>query len=461
MNTVVIIDDEEIMVNMLKRYFESERNDYEVAATFSCAEDALFWMEDNIADLIITDIKMGKISGVDMIETLTENGFTGKFIIISAYDEFEYAKRAVKYGVSEYLLKPIDFKELGEALDSVSKKIKDENNNKNTDDVIQLLYSEICYGMLLDKEDVSERCIMLDVDYNSIAFCGEILLIYIKNIQQISNYDDAILKIIANVLGIKFNGICKFYQGAYRNGVCAIIVDTKISKDITENLIYDILGVDVSVKNTNFSSLEELFAVVRNLDFYDDVSLLINYLTNKKEEKFKKLLHLIINENNGAIPEKIINGVCTYVEKIGINKSSAALQLFYQKAEMAERMFEEIDMKRKEIDDDFVSKVRRYINDNIQTGIKRDDAANFMNYHPVYFSRQFVKMFNMTFQDYITKTRIEKSLEYMKEGCDIEKLAGMVGYGSSKYFSKNFKKQMGISPSQYYANLKEQRKPVK
>ncbi len=461
MNTVVIIDDEEIMVNMIKRYFESERNDYEVAATFTSAEDALFWLEDNSADLIITDIKMGKVSGIDMIEILLENGFVGKFMIISAYDEFEYAKKAVKFGVSDYLLKPIDFAELGETLDSIAEKLESEKNNRNTDDIVQLLYSEICYGMLIDNEDVSERCEKLDVQCDRIAFCGEILLVYIKNIQQISNYDDAILKIIANVLKIKFNGICKFYQGAYRNGVCAIIVNPGIDEGITENLIYEILGVDVKVTSKRFSSLEELFQIARHLDFYDDVSLLINYLTNKKEEKFKKLLHLIIEENDGTIPPRIISGVCTYIEKFGINKTSAILKLFYEKAEMADGMFRELDLKRKEIDRDFVSKVQRYINDHIQTGIKRDDVANFMNYHPVYFSRQFAKMFNMTFQDYITKIRIEKSLEFMKEGCDIEKLAGMVGYESSKYFSKNFKKQMGISPSQYYANLKEQRKTVK
>ena len=460
MNTVVIIDDEEIMVNMIKRYFESERKDYKVVATFTSAEDALFWLEDNSADLIITDIKMGKVSGIDMIEMLVENGFIGKFMIISAYDEFEYAKKAVKFGVSDYLLKPIDFAELGETLDSIAKKLEREKDVRNTDDIVQLLYSEICYGMLIDNEDVSERCKKLDVNCDKIDFCGEIMLVHINNMHQISNYDDAILKIIANVLKMKFGEICKFYQGAYRNGVCAIIVNPGIDEGIVENSICEIIGVVVNVTSKRSSSLDELFKVARHLDFYDDISLLINYLTNKKEEKFKKLLDLIIAENDGAIPPRIISGVCAYIEKFGISKTSATLKLFYEKAEMADGMFKELGLKRKEIDRDFMNKVKGYIDEHIQTGIRRDDVANYMNYHPVYFSRQFSKIFNMTFQDYITKRRIEKSLEFMKEGCDIEKLAGMVGYESSKYFSKNFKKLMGISPSQYYVSLKEQRKTV-
>lgn len=461
MNTVVIIDDEKIMVNMIKRYFESERNDYEVAAVFTRAEDALFWLEDNFADLIITDIKMGKVSGIDMIGILLENGYAGKFLIISAYDEFEYAKKAVKFGISDYLLKPIDFVELGETLDNIAKKIESENKNINTDDIVQLLYSEICYGMLIDYEDVLECCQKFGVSYDRIAFCGEILFMSIKNIQQISDYDDAILKIITNVLKMKFSGTCNFYQGAYRNGVCAIIVDPGIDEGITENLIYKILGVDVTVTGKRFSSLEELFQITRHHAFYDDVSLLINYLTNQKKEKFKKLLYLILEENDGIIPARIISGVCAYIEKFGINKTSETLKLFYEKAEMADGMFRELDLKRKEIDKEFVSKVQGYINDHIQTVIKRDDVANFVNYHPVYFSRQFARLFNMTFQDYVTKTKIEKSLEFMKEGCDIEKLAGMVGYETSKAFSRNFKKQMGISPSQYYANLKKQREMMK
>ncbi|MBU9728572.1 response regulator transcription factor [Diplocloster modestus] len=76
-------------------------------------------------DLVITDIKMPKLSGLEMIESLQDE-ISCEYIILSGYDEFAYAKRAMRMGVRGYLLKPIDDKELEEVMSSTIKSIREK-----------------------------------------------------------------------------------------------------------------------------------------------------------------------------------------------------------------------------------------------------------------------------------------------------------------------------------------------
>ena len=86
-------------------------------------------MEKNPPDLIITDIKMPGMDGLELIRYVREElqDENMKFIILSGYDEFDYAREAMKYNVRAYLLKPIDEKELIDSLEMIKKELVKEN----------------------------------------------------------------------------------------------------------------------------------------------------------------------------------------------------------------------------------------------------------------------------------------------------------------------------------------------
>lgn len=116
---VLIVDDEPYMIDYIKKLVDWESYGFEQVLTANGGSLARDLIEKHHPDLLITDIKMPKISGLDLSQMIDENQLGTKVIIISGYGEFEYAKQALRYGVSEYLVKPVLKKDLVEALERI------------------------------------------------------------------------------------------------------------------------------------------------------------------------------------------------------------------------------------------------------------------------------------------------------------------------------------------------------
>lgn len=124
---VVLIDDKKSIVEGMKYLIEWEQYGFEIAAALRCAADAVSFTEQNHVDLIISDIRMPGMSGLELIEEIRKIDPRVKFIIMSGYAEFEYAKKALDYQANGYLLKPVDEDELIGLLQRVKNEIHDEN----------------------------------------------------------------------------------------------------------------------------------------------------------------------------------------------------------------------------------------------------------------------------------------------------------------------------------------------
>ncbi len=123
---VLIVDDEPGIAEGLKLLIERFVPECHV---IGIANDGKQGYERAISlqpDLILTDIKMPELEGIEMIELLKESGFLGRFILLSGYAEFEYAKNAIRLGVEEYLTKPVEEEELIEVFGRACKSIKEE-----------------------------------------------------------------------------------------------------------------------------------------------------------------------------------------------------------------------------------------------------------------------------------------------------------------------------------------------
>ena len=124
MYSCIIIDDEKSFVNGLTNYINSKSElGFEVIETFYSGEDALNFIKTNFIDLVITDVQMPDISGLELSQLLSSKPDT-ETIIISAHSKFEYAQEAILHNVLAYILKPIDFKLLDETLKKAYTKIQ-------------------------------------------------------------------------------------------------------------------------------------------------------------------------------------------------------------------------------------------------------------------------------------------------------------------------------------------------
>ncbi|QAY67586.1 response regulator [Paenibacillus protaetiae] len=117
MYKVILVEDEIYARQGLRDLINWERLGYEVAEEAGDGEEALRIIADTKPDLVITDIRMPVLDGLELIRTVRDSGnHETKFIIISGYGDFKYAQQAIKFGVKDFILKPIDEDELMDSL---------------------------------------------------------------------------------------------------------------------------------------------------------------------------------------------------------------------------------------------------------------------------------------------------------------------------------------------------------
>lgn len=118
---LIIVDDEELVRNSLTSLIDWKSYGIEIAAVCKNVLEVYDAVMDDYPDIIVTDIQMPGSSGLKLIEQIKTDNSHIEFIILSGYDNFSYAKQAMKYGVRHYLLKPCNTEELIAAIDEVSK----------------------------------------------------------------------------------------------------------------------------------------------------------------------------------------------------------------------------------------------------------------------------------------------------------------------------------------------------
>ena len=126
MYSVVLADDEPLIIKGLLKMVDWEQLNAEVVGTAKNGQQLIEQIQRLAPDIIISDISMPKQSGIDVVRYIKENGLRSKVIFLSAYQEFDYAKQALKYGVVEYLLKPVAKDELEGAVVKAKEALEDK-----------------------------------------------------------------------------------------------------------------------------------------------------------------------------------------------------------------------------------------------------------------------------------------------------------------------------------------------
>lgn len=116
MYRILLVDDEALIREAVSENVKWEQYGYELAGSCENGKEALEFIEENPVDVVFTDICMPYMDGMELSEKLSEDYPAVKIVILSGYDDFDYAKKAIRYGVKEYLLKPITADEMGDVL---------------------------------------------------------------------------------------------------------------------------------------------------------------------------------------------------------------------------------------------------------------------------------------------------------------------------------------------------------
>lgn len=159
---ILIIDDEPKIRNGLIKLLGAHEN-WTVSGAFADAASALKFMYESENDVIITDIKMPGMSGLDMISSIRERNPDIPVMILSGYGNFLYAQRAIELGVRKYLTKPTNTKELVAALEQIESELKKEAENLRGDTDISVSNLLILRAIQHMEIHYSERVSLRDV----------------------------------------------------------------------------------------------------------------------------------------------------------------------------------------------------------------------------------------------------------------------------------------------------------
>ena len=123
MYNVLVVDDEELITEGMGMLIDWQQYGFRIAATAGDGQTALEIIKTQPIDLLITDIRMPEMDGLRLIEAIRESGIGTKIVILSGYGDFQYAKKAIQFGVTRYLLKPVEVDELIECVNELGREL--------------------------------------------------------------------------------------------------------------------------------------------------------------------------------------------------------------------------------------------------------------------------------------------------------------------------------------------------
>ncbi len=246
MYQLIIVDDEKAIRKGIRDYIDWNSMGFEVVATFEDGKEALEYMSRHSVDVVLTDIEMAEISGLELSRQIREQKCSTKVVIISGYKEFEYARKAVEYGVEHYLLKPIKMDEVKDVFIKIADSLdiiysqKDEmlTNQNNFSELLPELREQFWISLLVggirSKENIIKRMewLNIDLDKENPFLIADIQLEIEEGVQ--TNYGgESFHNLINNLCGGEMDDILSF-PVCLSEEIIKVIMTTKRKESLTD-----------------------------------------------------------------------------------------------------------------------------------------------------------------------------------------------------------------------------------
>lgn len=508
MYQLMVIDDEPVVRAGIRRLIPWSNYNFEVCAEGIDGKDGLKKLLEYSPDLVLVDIKMPGMNGLELIKEAKNQGFEGKFIILTGYSDFEFAKTAISLGVRAYLLKPIDEDELRENVEEVLAELEAK---KNLDDYYTLSELQARQGVLRrllmtsdDKESLRREIKLYGMDFKYNSFC--VVVISQNNIELMQELKKEDKKIDQITVGI--------------GNVDSIIVDDNLVlickgssyTKIREQLLKNIDRLKRNHNDNLFISVGHDVANWEDINFsYECAKLLTDYKFLYKEMEAVSIDDLRITSNENE--DNFAGHLCELIE-IGDNESIEMtlrdLKEYYKSKVMKETeikvqvirnivllggmlenkypdKFEDfpdfnmaIDkIKRSDCLDDvmhlvstfsigaaeeigitttdnIVKRVLAYMERNYAQPLKLEDIAKIFSYNSAYLGKVFKKLTGNSFNSVLNHIRIENAKRLLLEtDLKVYQISEQVGYNNTDYFYSKFRKYVGVSPKEYIEKNKK------
>jgi two-component system response regulator YesN len=393
---LVIADDEPKIRRGIEGILNWHDYNIEVVGEAEDGEIALKVITEKKPDIILLDINMPFLNGLNLLEKLRTINNDSIVIIISGYDEFAYAQKALRFNVFDYILKPVSKKNIEEIIKKAVCKITEDRKesnyldwvkaqvNENIDILKKNFFSEWLNNKINDEEVLNE------IEFFNVKFGTSIGIIVIKPVEKLK----------------------------------VEIIDKKWNKELLDFAIINLL-------NDKFKEFNEKFI------FNDDSENIILVCSIHDTMKW-------INIGNRLEMEIMQYLKCNVI----VEKANVCGGILKIKAEYL-KIVNSVNVKKKF--SPMILLVMKHIEENYYlNNLSINDISDKLEVTASYLSKLLKKETGLSFIDYLTNTRIKKAMYLMKDPTiKIYDVAELIGYSNQHYFCRAFKKVVGVSPTEY------------
>ncbi len=511
--TAVIADDEPSVLSGLQAIVDWESLGISIIASARDGRQALNLIISRRPDIAIIDIKMPEASGLEVIHGAREAGIGTDFIILSGYDEFSYAKEAIRYGARAYLLKPLDKQELCDELcricsqRSLSRHVPEQDPMSAYAGSANSFFRDLIDGKILDAEKASKRLLssqsnlsldscyvtvfttedpadllspgVLDALEKRFTHRGHKFLQYdtrkligIFNSSEVTPEETA--RECLNVLSQKGlpSPLAGIGDTVSRLPECSYSYNRALTA-----LTYRLYDNDLNILDWKLICTEPPRLKLDDVDFLPLIQSIVRG-ESADIEKYccdfvDSLLYVPMPPPNYvysmcyALYSRISSEFSSYTCR-DVSEAADPRELyqcpsltsirkwladsFCQLSEFVDAIYgnSEETIPQEEPKDKIIRSAMIFMRDNIHRHIKLKDIADHVHLSPSYFAIYFKNKTGVNLRDYLLKEKMEYARKRLSDpGVSISDVAFDVGYGDYRSFSRAFKNIYGITPSDF------------
>lgn len=497
---IIVAEDESLILKNIIKKIENISPDFQVVGSAYNGLDALHLLESTKAQILFTDIKMPMMDGLELIRRIREKNTSLQIAIISGYDDFEYARSAIRYDVADYLLKPV--KEAN--LESILRKMQDTIKKKEKSIERSILSSAlagqasdalmpssfsgrhfmlflICFGNLknhipgltvqADDDSLFSEDTMLKalntcfskqeswwlIDEREMNQKFLIVAANQNNEKEILQNAKTLLGILEKIYAPVSIAVCEHYiayqdietssrmlrNRLYHGLIIGFsqVITPESTVGHTKLDISDINKLSASAKSENFVSfsqfLEALFSQWQNLKCPQ-------YMI---ESQLLQILRLTENDFETTNEENNMHEKRLYD---CIQNAAAINSLFSEVLNIFQEIFRTQSRKCSDASS-IINELELFMKKNYASPINIEDMARKFNFNASYLTRIFKKHTGESPVKYLLRLRIDEAKKLLLEHSDlsVKQISTLVGYEDQHYFSRFFKELTGVSPSDY------------
>lgn len=499
MYSILIVDDEKIERNGIRFLMKQLGMEVTIYEATNGAK-ALEFLENQQVDILLTDVKMPFMDGIELCQEVRNRGWNMKILIFSGYSEFEYARMAMKLGVTEYILKPVDPDEFGRVMKGVFQKLEDEQKeNSKIETSIQYMKEHILYllvngtplaeisnnfSALLDLSFLKEYKKILLLETNQ-DFFGGVGTEFADALQE---------KVAANFQYLNLNlqqSLLFFTEEEESYVKIADQIHEFMYRDYEVNA-YISISSDIGQADELYEKLEELERLMEN-KFYVSNTYVFgksemsqdSMLFPAEDDSLMKQMRQDIKMKDISCLEEHITQFC---ERYQNNKGFSQIYIKFIFSNLLKDIYDNIPnhtegQLNKEIEElyqcnDFsmvkaiiernvellkgvfkqnpqmyhreIEYIKQYIYDNFDKELGVEQLADKVSLAPSYLSHIFKKETGQNLSKFIKAYRMEMAKKMLEETHDkIVSISYAVGYVNVSYFCQSFREYFGVSPQKY------------